>query len=77
MSRSWFGILSALASSFILPECKQAAPLRPQFVYVANFYSNFVSAYNIDTNGTLTPLPGSPSGEETTSSLSEMFGGIR
>jgi 6-phosphogluconolactonase len=38
--------------------------LRPQFAYVANFYSNLLSAYSIDSNGTLTPVPGSPFGED-------------
>ena len=54
----------ALAISFVLLECKQGAPLRPQFAYVANFYSNLLSAYSIDSNGTLTPVPGSPFGED-------------
>ena len=56
--------MSALAMSFVLLECKQAAPLRPQFAYVANFYSNLVSAYSIGSNGALTPVPGSPFGED-------------
>jgi DNA-binding beta-propeller fold protein YncE len=33
------------------------------FAYVANFYSNLVSAYSIGSDGTLTPLPG-PFGED-------------
>ena len=64
MIRSWLRVLSALAMSFVLLECKQAAPLRPQFAYVANFYSNLVSAYSIGSNGALTPVPGSPFGED-------------
>src|ERR1700730_17811745 len=64
MIRSWLRVLSALAMSFVLLECKQPAPLRPQFVYVANFYSNLVSAYSIGSNGALTPVPGSPFGED-------------
>ncbi len=51
MTRSWPKVLLALAISFILPECKQAAPLRPQFAYIANSYSGLVSAYSIGTNG--------------------------
>ena len=58
MRRGWFYILPTLAIGFVLLECKQPAPLRPQFV--ANFYSNLVSAYSIGSNGVLTPLPGSP-----------------
>src|ERR1700675_4054369 len=64
MIRSWLRVLSALAMSFVLLECKQAAPLRPQFAYVANFYSNLVSAYSIGSNGALTPVAGSPFGED-------------
>jgi DNA-binding beta-propeller fold protein YncE len=64
MSRSWLTVLSALTLSFVLLECKQAAPLRPQFAYVTNSYSNLVSAYSIGTNGALTPVPGSPFGED-------------
>jgi len=64
MSRSWLRVSLALAISFVLLECKQGAPLRPQFAYVANFYSNLFSAYSIDSNGTLTPVPGSPFGED-------------
>ena len=37
-----------------------AAPLRAQFVYVANEIGDNVSAYSIATNGALTPVPGSP-----------------
>ena len=33
-----------------------------KFAYVANFYSNNVSAYSIGSNGALTPVPGSPFG---------------
>jgi hypothetical protein len=62
MTRDWFRILTALAISFLLPECKQAAPLRPQFAYVSNYYSNLVSAYSIDSQGALIPVPGSPFG---------------
>jgi hypothetical protein len=58
MIRSWLRVLSALAMSFVLLECKQAASLRPQFAYVANFYSNLVSAYSIGSNGALTPVSG-------------------
>jgi 6-phosphogluconolactonase len=57
MIRSWLRILSALAMSFVLLECKQAAPLRPQFAYIANFYSSLLSAYSIGYNGDLTPVP--------------------
>jgi 6-phosphogluconolactonase len=39
-----------------------AAPLRAEFAYVANAQSNNVSAYSIDANGALTPVPGSPFG---------------
>ena len=60
MRRGWFYILPTLAIGFVLLECKQPAPLRPQFVYVANFYSNLVSAYSIGSNGALTPVSGSP-----------------
>ena len=56
--------MPTLAIGFVLLECKQPAPLRPQFVYVANFYSNLVSAYSIGSNGALTPVPGSPFGED-------------
>src|ERR1700722_10616469 len=63
MRRGWFYILPTLAIGFVLLECKQPTPLRPQFVYVANFYSNLVSAYSIGSNGALTPVPGSPFGE--------------
>jgi hypothetical protein len=36
-------------------------PLRAQFVYVANGGgSNDVSAYRVDENGALIPVPGSP-----------------
>ncbi len=37
-----------------------AAPMRAQYVYVANFDSNNVSAYSIGANGVLMPVPGSP-----------------
>ena len=37
-----------------------AAPLRAQFVYVANEGSNNVSAYSLGAHGFLTPVPGSP-----------------
>ena len=57
MSRGWFSVFTGLAIGFVL----LAAPLRGQFAYVANFESNNVSAYSIDgSNGTLTPIPGSP-----------------
>ena len=36
------------------------ASLRAEFVYVANFLSNNVSAYRIGENGALTPVAGSP-----------------
>ena len=45
MRRGWFYVLPTLAIGFVLLECKQPAPLRPQFVYVANFNSKNVSAY--------------------------------
>ncbi len=64
MRRGWFYIFPTLAIGFVLLECKQPTPLRPQFVYVANFYSNLVSAYSIGSNGALTPVPGSPFGED-------------
>src|SRR6516162_7529818 len=35
-------------------------PSRAQFVYVANADSGNVSAYSIESNGSLTPVPGSP-----------------
>src|SRR5437660_1761004 len=35
-------------------------PLRAQFAYVANQFSNNVSAYSIGANGALIPVPGSP-----------------
>jgi DNA-binding beta-propeller fold protein YncE len=64
MRRRWFYILPTLVVGLVLLECKQPAPLRPQFVYVANFYSNLVSAYSIGSNGALTPVLGSPFGED-------------
>jgi 6-phosphogluconolactonase len=51
-----FAILSVLAIVFVFI----AAPLRAQFVYVANFGSKNVSAYSIGAHGFLTPVPGSP-----------------
>src|SRR6516225_5280075 len=36
------------------------APSRAQFAYVANADSGDISAYSIDSNGSLTPVPGSP-----------------
>src|SRR3984957_13453286 len=63
MRRGWFYILPTLAIGFVLLECKPPTPLRPQFAYVANFYSNLVSAYSIGSNGALTPVPGSPFGQ--------------
>jgi hypothetical protein len=64
MRRGWFYVLPTLAIGFVLLECKQPTPLRSQFVYVANFYSNLVSAYSIGSNGALTPVPGSSFGED-------------
>ncbi len=63
MSRRWPKLLLAVAVGFVLVECKQAAPLRPQFAYVANSYSGLVSAYSIGTNGAMTPVPGSAFGD--------------
>jgi hypothetical protein len=37
-----------------------AGSLGTEFVYVANFISNDVSAYSVGANGALTPVPGSP-----------------
>jgi 6-phosphogluconolactonase len=31
-----------------------------QFVYAVNFNSNSVSAYSVESSGTLTPIAGSP-----------------
>ena len=57
MKKPSFIILSALAIGFGF----LAAPLRAQFVYVANLADNTVSACSIDhKTGTLTPVPGSP-----------------
>jgi hypothetical protein len=64
MRKGWFYVLPALATGFILLECSRPAPLRPQFAYVANFYSNLVSAYSIGFDGALTPDPGSSFGED-------------
>src|SRR5438132_9262948 len=36
------------------------APAPAQFAYVANADSGNISAYSIDSNGSLTPVPGSP-----------------
>jgi hypothetical protein len=54
--RGWLSVFSTLAIGFVC----LAAPLRAQFVYVANFSSSNVSAYSIGANGALTPVPGSP-----------------
>ena len=53
---SAFATLSmlAIAIAFI------AAPLRAQFVYVANLESNNISAYSMGAHGVLTAVPGSP-----------------
>src|SRR5580700_11668890 len=51
-----FRLLQTLAVVFLFT----AAPLRAQFAYVANFGDNTVSAYNVGSNGALTPVPGSP-----------------
>ena len=37
-----------------------AVDLSGRFVYVANAGSNNVSAYRLDDNGSLIPVPGSP-----------------
>src|SRR5258708_12407532 len=54
--RGWLSVFSTLAIGFVW----LAAPLRAQFVYVANGDSHNVSAYSIGANGALTPVPGSP-----------------
>jgi 6-phosphogluconolactonase len=54
--RGWLSVFSTLAIGLVC----LAAPLRAQFVYVANLTSNNVSAYRIGTNGALTPVPESP-----------------
>ena len=64
MRRGWFYVLPTLAIGFVLLECKQPQSQRPQFVYVANFYSNLVSAYSIGSGGALVPVPGSSFGED-------------
>ena len=64
MRRGWLYILPTLAIGFVLLDCKQPAPLRPQFVYAANFYSNLVSAYSIGSDGSLLSLPESAFGED-------------
>src|SRR6201989_2750296 len=56
VKRGWLSFFSTLAICFVC----LAAPLRPQFAYVANFQSANVSAYSIGANGALTPVPGSP-----------------
>ena len=56
MRRDWLSLFSALVIGLVC----LAAPLRAQFVYVANSTSNNVSAYSIGANGALTPVPGSP-----------------
>ena len=53
---SAFAILSMLAIAFVWI----AAPLRAQFVYVANLESSNISAYSMGAHGVLTPVPGSP-----------------
>src|SRR4029077_16384451 len=48
---------ATIAASFFL---FLTAPSRAQFAYVANADSGDISAYSIDSNGSLTPVPGSP-----------------
>jgi DNA-binding beta-propeller fold protein YncE len=55
VGRGWLSVFSTLAIGFVW----LAAPLRAQFVYVANSGGN-VSAYSIGANGALMPVPGSP-----------------
>jgi 6-phosphogluconolactonase len=56
MSRACLDVVSLALGSLLL-----VAPGRSQFLYVANGGgSNNVSAYKIDSQGTLIPLPGSP-----------------
>src|SRR5260370_22054513 len=54
--RGWLSIFSTLAVGLVW----LATPLRAQFAYVANSFSNNDSAYSIGANGALTPVPGSP-----------------
>src|SRR5260370_925717 len=54
--RGWLSIFSTLAVGLVW----LATPLRAQFAYVANTFSNNVSAYSIGANGALTRVPGSP-----------------
>jgi 6-phosphogluconolactonase len=51
---------SALWAALAIAVSLFAAPLRAQFAYVANSGDNSVSEYTIDSNGALTPIPGSP-----------------
>src|SRR5437660_559511 len=46
--------IAALFFLFLTP------PSSAQFAYVANADSGNISAYSIDSNGSLTPVPGSP-----------------
>src|SRR4029077_20610378 len=48
---------ATIAASFFL---FLTAPSRAQFAYVANADSGNISAYSIDSNGSMTPVPGSP-----------------
>jgi 6-phosphogluconolactonase len=54
--RARIKLWSALAIGFAL----LAGSLRAEFVYVANFFSNNISAYRIGENGALTAVAGSP-----------------
>ena len=49
-------LAAAIATSFFL----MTATSRAQFAYVANADSGDISAYGIDSSGSLTPVPGSP-----------------
>jgi DNA-binding beta-propeller fold protein YncE len=54
---SLYGLLSSLIAGAIL----MAAPLHGgQFIYVANLNDRTISAFQIESNGSLTPLSGSP-----------------
>ena len=55
--RSWLSIFSTLAVGLVW----LATPLRAQFAYVANTFSDNISAYSIGDDGALTRVPGSPS----------------
>jgi hypothetical protein len=54
--RACIKLWSALAIGFVL----LAGSLRAEFLYVANAFSDDVSAYRISPNGALTPVAGSP-----------------